>query len=247
MFKRLSVIAAVFFLLTVAFLNPALAKTYDATKAIDDAETNFGSYYDKSGKNNNGDALYYVSILGLKKITDASGNSYGFLSYGDEHGLENGHNRYIGYTFYGEDYTNMDFPADKNANGADFASQNWISQPWGNSPDAMAVKASDPTFSFFNPAGLPGDGDSQYHTAILAGIMAYGGTNANNGYTMNGTDDPSFGANVEQYVHILAPPTQYAWGVGRMWHTDASGTLFYVTVPLQPKAPLYAKCSGKTN
>lgn len=226
MLKRLSVMAAVFFLLT-AFITPALAGIlYDATKAISDAEQNNGYKY----INKNGDTIQYVASAGLSKITDASGNSYGFLVYGQPHGDQdkNGQYRYVGYTYYGEDVTNMDFPADQNANGADFASAGWISQPW-EEPNKSVIASSDPMFTKF-----PGDGDPKYNAAILAGIMAYGGTNASNGYTISSTDNPDFWNNIELFVHILAPPTQYAWGIGRMWHTDASGNLLYVTIPIAP-------------
>jgi len=230
MFKRLSVITAVFFLLT-AFINPAFAGIYDSTKAINDAKTNYG-YSDVS---ESGAPLNYVTSTGLSNLTDGSGYSYGFLVYGEPHGdYINGQYRYIGYTYYGEDFTNMDFPADKNAGGADFSSQNWISRPWDN----QVVQANNPNLSKFNPPGLPGDGDSQYRTQILAGIMAYGATNANNGYTMNKSNNPSFWENIEQYVHILAPPTNYAWGIGRMWRYDENGNLWYVTVPIMPTSLL---------
>ncbi len=236
MFKRLSLIAAVFFLMT-AFINPAFAGTpYDSTKAIKDAVQNYSSYY-QGEYNFNGDAIRYITSTGVSNITSGDGYSYGFLTYGQPHPQDDQRDRqyrYIGYTYYGEDYTNMDFPADKNANGADFASQNWISQPWEN-PDVIAVA---PELVEFNPRGLPGDGDPKYHDVILAGIMAYGGTNANNGYTMSSSSNPEFWENIEQYVHILAPPTNYAWGIGRMWHYDENGYPWYVTVPIYPNALL---------
>lgn len=189
MLKRLSVIAAVFFLLT-AFANPVLAEICDATKAINDAKTNYGY----SDVNKLGEAIHYITDTGLSNLTDGNGYSYGFLTYGQPHGdKKNGRYRYIGYTFYGEDYTNMDFPADKNANGADFTSRNWIPQPWNNS----AVRASNPQLKQF-----PGDGDPANHAVILGGIMAYGGTNANNGYTISGASNPSFWNEVEHSRHL---------------------------------------------
>ncbi|MBP7330893.1 MAG: hypothetical protein KBA08_01035 [Firmicutes bacterium] len=235
MLKRLSVIAAVFFLLTVAFLTPALAGTpYDSAKAINDAKENYGY----SATNESGDPINYVTSTGLSNLTDGKGYSYGFLTYGQPHGdQKSGESRYIGYTYYGEDYTNMDFPADKNAGGADFTSRNWIIEPW-NEPGLTDIQATDPMFTMFNPDGLPGDGDPAYHTAILAGIMAYGATNANNGYTITEASNPAFWNEIEKYVHILSPATAYSFGIGRMWHKDASGGLWYVTVPIMPNALL---------
>ncbi|MCL5290726.1 MAG: hypothetical protein M1489_06865 [Firmicutes bacterium] len=240
MLKRLSAIAAVFFLLT-AFLTPAYAGlSFDATTAIEDAVINSG--YSNTSKS--GDSINYITSTGLSNITDANGNRYGFLTYGQPHGgpRRNGQQRYIGYTYYGEDYTNMDYPADKNANGTDFASQHWIPQPW----DDGAVKANNENISMFKPEGKPGDGSPEYHTVILAGIMAYGATNANNGYTIGETADGSFYGNIEQYVHILAPPTKYAWGIGRMWHIE-NGQLWYVTIPIAPEALLPAAPDLSTN
>lgn len=230
MLKRLSVIAAVFFLLT-ALVNSALAGVpYDEKKAIEDALQNYSGYY-QSKYNFTGEAINYVTDTGLSNLTDGNGYSYGFLAYGQPHeDQKDGQHRYIGYTFYGENYTNMDFPADKNAGGADFSSQNWIIEPWKD----PVVQANNPQLKKFNPDGLSGDGDSKYHTAILAGILAYGGTNANNGYTISETSDPVFWNEIERYVHILSPGTSRAWGIGRMWRYDENGSLWYVTVPIMP-------------
>ncbi len=237
MIKRLPIIAAVFFLLTV-FINPALAGTpYNETAAIEDALQNYNGYYKPFSQEVPGQdqGLHYITTTGLSNLTDANGNSYGFLTYGQPHGdQKDGQSRYIGYTYYGEDYTNMDFPADKNAGGADFTSQNWIYQPWDN-PD---VKANNPNIKKFDTEGLPSDGDPAYHTAILAGIMAYGGTNANNGYTISEASNPAFWNEIEKYVHILSPAAAYSFGIGRMWHYDSDGYPWYVTVPIMPNALL---------
>ena len=248
MIKRLSAIAAVFFLL--AFLSPVFAGTpFDSKTAINDAKQNNSDYYNDWSPNvpKNDRGLYYITKSGLSHITDGNGNSYGFLTYGQPHGdpPRNGQQRYIGYTFYGEDYTNMDYPADKNANGADFASKNWVRHPWGESPSAKAVKASNPSFAYFNIN--PGDGSPEYLTAMQAGILIYGGANANNGFTMaNFKQGTELYDNIEQYVHILAPPTQYAWGIGRMWHIE-NGSLWYVTVPIMPGALLPTTPDLSTN
>ena len=221
------------------FITPTFAGTYSANDAINDAIQNSGFY---QSKNINGAAIQYVTTTGLSQITSGGGYCFGFLTYGQPYGDQgNGQYRYIGNTFYGEDYTNMDFPADKNANGVDFASMNWVRQPWGDSSSAKAIKASNSKFRRF-----PGDGSPEYHTAILVGIMVYGATNANNGYTIGETKDSSFYGNIEQYVHILAPPTQYAWGIGRMWHME-NGRLWYVTIPIMPNALLPTDPDLSTN
>jgi len=232
MFKRLSVIAAVFFLLTASLMNPALAgKLYDEKIAIDDALQNYSGYY-QNKYNFNGDPIHYITDTSLSKIPDANGYGCGFLTYGQPHGdYKAGQYRYIGYTFYGEDYTNMDFPPDKYANGADFASQNWVSYPW----DDPAVKASNPNIKKFDPVGLPGDGDSDIgYRYVLQYSILFTDYLGNNGYKVDLSSNPSFWDNIHLYVHVLSPATTYSWGIGRMWHYDANGNLWYVTVPIAP-------------
>lgn len=228
MLKRLSVIAAVFFLLT-ALINPALAGTiYDEAKAIDDVKANYG-YSDVS---KSGDPIHYITDTSLGKELDANGYGCGFLTYGQPHGdYKDGQYRYIGYTFYGEDYTNMDFPPDRYANGADFASQKWVAEPWNN----PAVIASNPNIKKFDPVGIPGDGYSELgHRYILQFSILFTDYLSNNGYKVDLSLNPSFWDNIHLYVHILSPATTYSWGIGRMWHRDANGNLWYVTVPIAP-------------
>jgi hypothetical protein len=46
---------------------------------------------------------------------------------------------------------------------------------------------------------------------------------------------PDFWSSLLERVHVLAPPTTYTWGMGRMWHRDANGNVWYLSVPLLPK------------
>jgi hypothetical protein len=166
------------------------------------------------------------------------------LTYGQPHGdQKDGQYRYIGYTYYGEDYTNMDFPADQFAGFDEYASRDWVSRPW-EEPNKSLIASSNPQFAKF-----PGDGDSKYYyVSVIFGDRksvidrSYG--DDSNGYvinweTINEAGNREFYSNVTQYVHILAPPTQYAWGMGRMWHRDQNGGLWYVTIPLYPDGLLY--------
>jgi len=121
----------------------------------------------------------------------------------------------------------MSFPPDSHAGGADFASRNWVYQPWKD-PNAEIIKLSNPSFVKFD-----GDGDPKYHDAIYWGILSTAFLQ-NNGYTFDTASRPELWNNIEQYVHILAPPTKYAWGIGRMWH-HRDGGLWYITVPLMPE------------
>ncbi|HOV80911.1 MAG TPA: Ig-like domain-containing protein [Bacillota bacterium] len=233
MLKRLSVITAVFFLLA-AFAGTAFSGTlFDSEIAINDALQNCGGYY-QGIYNFNGDPIHYVTLPSLSAKTDENGYSYGFLTYGRPHGdQKDGQYRYIGYTYYGEDYTNMDFPADKFAGFDESASRDWVSRPW-KEPNKSLIALSNPQFAKF-----PGDGDSKYYGNIVMGLIDRSYGVDSNGYvinwdTINEEGNRDFYGNIEQYVHILAPPTRYAWGMGRMWHRDQNGSLWYVTIPLYP-------------
>jgi len=96
------------------------------------------------------------------------------------------------------------------------------------------------------PGKVPGlikdqnDGSSIYAQNIKQGIWIYysGGHNIN-GYNLAGESAyPDFWNSIVQYVHILSPPTQYAWGIGRIWHYDESGFIWYMTVPILPMSLL---------
>jgi hypothetical protein len=70
MLKRLSVVAAVFFLLAVAFMNLGFAGTlYDAEKAINNAKQTYSDYYmDYSGYVPGQDkGLHYVTLPSLSR------------------------------------------------------------------------------------------------------------------------------------------------------------------------------------
>ncbi|MFZ5643881.1 MAG: Athe_2463 domain-containing protein [Bacillota bacterium] len=225
MFKRLSAITVVFFLLT-AFLIKDFAEAgvpFDADSAINNALQNSGGYYWKKAED--GKSIRYVITKSF--VSRDSEYDYGFLTYGEPYGEErDGQHRYIGYTKDGEDYTNLDFPPDKNAEGADFGSRIWIEKPWKD----PRVKATNSRIVKFK-----GDGDPKYHGQLLWGIGLFEAGLAANGYTVGKiSDNLEFWKNIEQYVHILAPPTKYAWGIGRMWHIKDGG-LWYVTVPILPE------------
>ena len=229
MFKRLSAMAAVFFILTAFVMQAFAGMLYDSTSALNDALQNYSGYY-QGRYNFNGDSIRYTPDAVLSGLTDDSGYSYGVIVYGQPHGdYKDGEYRYLGYTFYGEDYTNMSFPPDSHAGGADFASRNWVYQPW----DDPGVNTSTRNLTKFNPVGLPGDGSPEYHDAIYWGILSTAFLQ-NNGYTFNPASKPELWQNIEQYVHILAPPTKYAWGIGRMWH-EMGGSIWYITVPIMPE------------
>jgi hypothetical protein len=224
--KRLSAIAAVFFLLT-AFSSLAYADTssVDASTAIATAEQNGIQATDV-----NGDSLQYIPPPSELQIMP--GVDYGYLAYGTPHGdSSNEGDRYIGYNYYGESIDNVAFPPDKDPDGANFESEDWVSQPWTN----PQIKNE---FGVVNTPGL--DGNPQYQDSISAGIFwlntttGVGGVGSSTGYTITDWNGNSLWDNLYQYVHILMPPTTYTWGMGRMWHLE-DGSLWYVTIPLPPQ------------
>ncbi|MBC7323819.1 MAG: hypothetical protein H5T99_00710, partial [Moorella sp. (in: Bacteria)] len=137
------------------------------------------------------------------------------LTWGDPHGDQKGdHKRYIGYTRKNEDFTNPAFPHDAWAGGY-LEDRNWISQPWNDKRLGQQYNDFDENI----------DRDS-----ISLGLqLQYGDVLA-------GPDArPDFWNNLLEYLHVLAPPTTYTWGMGRMWHRDANGNVWYLSVPLVPK------------
>ncbi|BAF58351.1 hypothetical membrane protein [Pelotomaculum thermopropionicum SI] len=225
MLKRLFAVAAVFFLLIAAL--PAFAgQLFDAQTAINDALDNSDYYLDVS---KNGHPINYVSIPILSNYLKGGGY-YGCLVYGDPHGdYKDGQYRYLGYTLDGEDYTNVAFPPDASHTGY-FEDQQWIIWPWADS-DVTA----NYTIEFNNNL----DGTNRYAQNIRQGILVYytDPNNANN-YQVKGIapETLDFWDNIHQYIHVLAPPTKWAWGIGRMFRYGSGGQINYITVPLMPDA-----------
>ena len=124
--KRLSAIAAVFFLLT-AFSSLAYADTssVDPNTAIATAEQSGIAATDV-----NGDSLQYISPPTELQIMP--GFDYGYLTYGSPFDPSNGIDRYIGYNYYGEDMDNIAFPPDAYPDGANFENEDWVINPWTN-------------------------------------------------------------------------------------------------------------------
>ena len=220
MLKRLLAIAAVFIFL---FTTPAFAgQLFDSQTAIDNALSNPNLYRQH---NENGDSLNYVSIPILSNYVKGN-NCYGCLVYGNPHGdYSNGQHRYLGYTLNCEEYTNVAFPPDVSHSGY-LEDQQWIYWPWGDNN----VKNS---YTLDNWHEL--DGSNEYALNIKHGIMVYYMDSANtNNYEIGGEAAyPDFWADIHQRVHILSPPTDYSWGIGRMFRYGNNG-INYMTVPILP-------------
>jgi hypothetical protein len=111
------------------------------------------------------------------------------------------------------------FPLIKMPAGADFTRQNWIKEPW-NDP---AVKASNP--DLYNMKAMVHLNTTPPYFLVLRLWRR----KRHNGYTICEKAGRILGGDRAVCTHIK-PPTQYAWGIGRMWHWK-NGQLWYVTVP----------------
>lgn len=123
--------------------------------------------------------------------------------------------RYLGETIGGDKFTNMFFPNDAWGGGY-LEDRNWIKNPWNNKK--TEANAQDTTFDAKNIS-------DKYLPNIIAGIESYYKDVLKGSYK---TKD------WHNYVHVLQPPTKYAWGMGRMWHQTQNGSVWYITIPLAP-------------
>lgn len=205
-------------LITVfAFTTTAKAKQHRAPGSLPEAVTmanqELGNEY-FTQTNSADKPIKWVKITGISSVLIGnSDNTYGALVYGEPHpdnDIKNEQYRYIGYTKKNEDYTNPAFPHDA-WNGGYIEDRNWVKNPWKNVPGALENSY---------------DGDSKYLPNIQKGLSVYYADISKGG-------DSSYWINWYQYVHILVPPTEYTWGMGRMWH-NTSGSIWYISVPLAP-------------
>nr|WP_243175175.1 hypothetical protein [Desulfofundulus sp. TPOSR] len=147
------------------------------------------------------------------------GYGYYVLTWGDPHGdIKNGHRRYVGYTYNDEDFTNPTFPHDAWAGGK-LEDRNWIKRPWDNKELQQKYNIVPNNF----------DGSPKLLWHIQAGlIIKYSDVSLL-------AQSPMW-EHWHEYVHIMVPPTQYSWGMGRMWHKRSDGSIWYISIPLAPKA-----------
>jgi len=144
------------------------------------------------------------------------------LTWGDPHNEpgesdRDGQPRYLGYTYWNEDFTNPAFPHDAWAGGK-LEDRNWIEEPW-----------------YYAPGQQPNDydGKAEYREAVALGLKLYYGD-----VVYGPKLRPEFWGSLEKYVHVLAPPSYYTWGMGRMWHRLADGSVWYLSVPIAPTGML---------
>ena len=183
----------------------------------------------------------------------------GIVVYGEpfEYDETTGHHRYLGYTHLGEKYTNTLFRHDAFAGGR-FHERNWFCEPERKDPVEAAagelaccnftetIRGDDNLREEIRDAALLGMfKTSRFEEAetfkdVAGGIEAFiakirvmfniGDTNA----ATDILDDREWIVDLADYIYILSPPTENMWGMGRMWHQIAAGTVWYYTMPLAP-------------
>jgi len=128
------------------------------------------------------------------------------LVYGSPHGDKKGEEyRYLGYTPENEPFTNIAFPHDAWAGGY-LDDRDWIETPWN---EGYAIN------NLFN-------NNPDYEISIELGLAMFYGS--------------AFKWEKEdwyKYVQVMQPPTDYTFGMGRMWHRTVTG-IWYVTIPMVP-------------
>lgn len=145
----------------------------------------------------------------LQEVNIDVWEKYLTLVYDAPHGDKKGNEyRYLGETPEEEPFTNINFPNDAWAGGY-LDDRNWIEYPWNND------NLSGAYWSDFNDK-------PKYELSIELGLFLYYG-------------DAFKWAKEDWYkcVQVLQPPTDYTFGMGRMWHRTATG-IWYITIPMVP-------------
>lgn len=161
--------------------------------------------------------LRNINVETSKTANQLTWQKRGLIVYGFPWGeFKDGENRYLGYTYKDDDYTNIKFQHDAWAGGY-LEDRKWLEKPWEN-----------PTYrSTFNISRNEFNNREIYLSQIYQGIKEFYG-------------DAVRGDHIQwqKYVHVLQPPTYFSDGMGRMWHQTPSGGIWYITVPIKRSEPL---------
>lgn len=170
---------------------------------------------------------YYASynVNGLPVNEDLL-RARALIVYGSPHDLDPAteHHRYLGETLAGEKYTNTLFRHDPNPTPGLINDWNWIPNPWNSGEVEKSLKdRGEPSLeeNKFN-------GNPEFNDSIIRGLESY---QQGEGAAINFVSDDT---PWHTYVHVLQPPTDYTWGMGRMWHKRSDGAIRYLTVPMAP-------------
>ncbi|MGB9886829.1 MAG: Athe_2463 domain-containing protein [Moorellales bacterium] len=221
-FKTRSVLAAAVLAAFLLALVPALPARAGAVAdaANEFLKKTFDLRFDYfKAENEAGKALREIALQG-----EAS-EDWPVLAWGDAHGDKKTDSRgrtqyrYVGYSKFDEDVTNPFFPPDETAGGR-LDQRNWIQYPWYDSRTEHFIQ--DTTFDTQNNPWL----NERLRWGLYWAAKC------------NGFDPPATTSdlykNPQKYVHVILPPAEGTWGMGRMWHITSSGKVWYVSVPLGP-------------
>lgn len=179
--------------------------------------------------------------------------------FGEQKAVDGGlRHRYLGYTMMDEEYPNMFFPDDTEL-ATKYDEREWIKYPWDCSLSESVSKKTlyelcykDRRFdknSLIN-FGKPAD---YYRKSIIYGMGICYGLRLDPSIleekdiaeVIKDIQTPSKYPQTtklkgnfleiawEDYVHIIQPPTDFTWGIGRIWRQE--GTYCnYLTIPLAP-------------
>ena len=172
-----------------------------------------------------------------------NGSTYYYLmslTYGPRHGKkpsdydpETDTYRYIGYTALEEDHTDVFFRPDFTGQ-IQIDTAEWIEKPQLNSEVQKFVTETmgEKTELKKNPLNY----NPSYRNLIIAGFEGLSGYNRDY-YKFDPANPDIAGKDWENYVHVLAPPTKYSMGTGRMFRW-VNGNIRYLDVPLVSKNDL---------
>jgi hypothetical protein len=148
------------------------------------------------------------------------------IVYGEpfEIDAKTGRNRYLGYTMEDTFFTNYLFRNDATS-PIGLYNRNWIEDPKNNPDTKNEPKIKDSQGDF--------DNNPYYEESIRLGLKRISRIDSN-GNLIDFPDEELVKREWYKYVHIYQPPTSVSWGSGIMFHKDASGKIWYVTVPLDP-------------
>ena len=141
-----------------------------------------------------------------------------------EFDAKTGRNRYLGYTLEDTFFTNYLFRNDATS-PIGLYNRNWVIFPKDNSDTKNEPKIKD-SQGFFNY-------NPYYEKSIRLGLKRISRIDSE-GNLIDFPDKELEKREWYKYVHIYQPPTSVSWGSGIMFHKDASGNIWYLTVPLDP-------------
>lgn len=182
--------------------------------------------------------------------------------WGDKKTVPGGiRNRYLGYTMFDENFPNMFFP-DDTVLSIKYDDRDWIKNPWDSdkieAESEYSLKylcrSKEKNFDGYKLASLPNPLPSDhFRESIIYGMgIIYGMCEDASVINIMSTEElcervenRDFPANTklsgifltkdwENYVHIIVPPTDISWGIGRIWRDNGTGKCNYLTIPLAP-------------